>query len=141
MKPWGGISSSVKGGNPDSKFLQVSKVCALTWAHKLGMCYTTKTKSYYVDGHNRKYVLAYRKKWLAQELKIKLRHYLWAPFTEKDLQKCEVTKYGKNMSLYNFLFPKAEAGTKNDTGGGNEESVDEDSVYEIRHGRHHSKMK
>ena len=100
-----------------------------------------KTKSYYVDGHDRKDALAYGKKWLAQYLKLEIRQYLWAPFTEKDLLKCEVTKYGKNMSLYNFLFPKAEAGTKNDTAGGNEESVDEDSVYKIRHGRHHSKMK
>ena len=69
----------------------MSEVCALAWAHKLGMCYTKK-KSYYVAGHDRKDVLASREKWLAQELKLELRQYLWAPFTEEYLQKCEVKK-------------------------------------------------
>ena len=72
VTPWDGVSSSVKVGDPDSKFLQVSEACALAWAHKRGMCYTKKIKSYYVDGHDQKDVLAYRKKWLAQDLKLEL---------------------------------------------------------------------
>ena len=72
VKLWDGASSSFKGGDPDSKFLQVIKACTLAWTYKLGMCYTLKTKSYYVYGHNRKDVLAYREKWLAQDLKLKL---------------------------------------------------------------------
>ena len=88
------------------------------------MCYTKK-KSYYDDGHDRKDVLAYHEKWLARELKLELCQYLWAPFTDEDLHKCEFTKYGKKLSLYDFLFTKADAGTDDDTGGGNEDSVDE----------------
>ena len=34
----------------------------LAWAHKLGMCYKTKYKSYYVDRHEQKDVLAYSQK-------------------------------------------------------------------------------
>ena len=83
-----------------------------------------KTKSYYVDEHDRKDALAYGKKWLAQDLKLEIRQYLWAPFTEEDLHKCEVTKDGKNMSLYDSIFTKGKAGTYNDTQGGNEDSVD-----------------
>ena len=44
VKLWDRVSYSVKGGNPDSKFLQVIKACALAWTYKIGMCYTTKTK-------------------------------------------------------------------------------------------------
>ena len=72
VKLWDGASSSFKGGDPDSKFLQVIKACTLAWTYKLGMCYTLKTKSYYVDGNNRKDVLAYCEKWLAQDLNLKL---------------------------------------------------------------------
>ena len=125
VKSWDGVYYLVKDVDPYSKFLQVSEAYTLVWAHKLGMCYTTKTKSYYVNGHDRKDVLAYRKKWLAQDLKLKLGQYLWAPFTEEDLYTCEFTKDGKNLNIYDYLFNKAEADTNNDTGGGNEESVDE----------------
>ena len=81
VKPWAGVFSSVKVGNPDSKFLQVSEACALAWDHKLDMCYATKTKLYYFDGHDRKDILAYREKRLARDLKLELFQYLWAPFT------------------------------------------------------------
>ena len=37
VKPCSGVSSSVKGGNQDSNFLQVIEACALAWSHKLGM--------------------------------------------------------------------------------------------------------
>ena len=41
------------------------------------------------------------------------------PFTEEYLHKCEVTKNGKNLSLYKFLFTKAEVVVDDETGGGN----------------------
>ena len=52
-----------------------------------------------LTGTNRKMYLHIRKKWPAQEINLNLRQYLWLPFTEEDLHKCEVTKDEKKLSL------------------------------------------
>ena len=61
----------------ESEFLQVSESCALAWAHRLGLCYATRRKHYYVDGHDRPDVLAHREIWLEKEGRYELRQYLW----------------------------------------------------------------
>ena len=44
VKPWARVSSLVKGGDLELKFLQAREACVLACPHKLGMFYTTKTK-------------------------------------------------------------------------------------------------
>ena len=44
----------------------------------MGLCYATKKKHYYVDGHDRPDVLAHREIWLKKEGELELRQYLWA---------------------------------------------------------------
>ena len=80
----------------DSDFLQVSESCALAWAHRLGLCYATRKKHYYVDGHDRPDVLAHRENWLEKEGRLELRQYLWAQVPlAKALKLCEQGKYGR----------------------------------------------
>ena len=72
-----------------SDYLQVSVSCVLAWAHSIGLCYSRKTKGYYVDGHDRQDVLAHRVKWLKKEVKLELKQYLWIQMRlDKAIKHC-----------------------------------------------------
>ena len=73
---WKGATAAATNMVDDSDFLQVSESCALAWAHRLGLCYATRKKHYYVDGHDRPDVLAHHEKWLEKEGRLELRQYL-----------------------------------------------------------------
>ena len=61
--------AGVEGAAKDKFRVQMST--ALAWAHKLGLKYKTRTKSYYVDGHDRKDVLLYRAGYLPSSRRTK----------------------------------------------------------------------
>ena len=67
--------AGVEGGAARTFRVQMST--ALAWAHKLGLKYKSRTKSYYVDGHDRLDVLLYRSEYLHREQEYELRMYLW----------------------------------------------------------------
>ena len=70
------------------------KVCmstALAWAKRLGLVYLTRKKSYYVDGHDRGDVLAYRNNvYLPQEKELDVRQYLWAQLSVAEFTALEI---------------------------------------------------
>ena len=54
-------------------YLRIFEATDIIWVHNLGLHYTKKRKSYYVDRHNHTDVLKHRGKWLLEEAKLELR--------------------------------------------------------------------
>ena len=149
VKPWKGApSSKIKGVEKESRWLQVSLSCALAWALRLGLKYTPKRKSYYVDGHDRADVLEYRAKWLALELHYELRQYLWVQLPLKKAVKMEVNVDGQTRSLFDALLMSTVAGGTDDaaeakegekggaeSGGEKEEGEDKKTKAKVKRDR------
>ena len=65
-------------------FLTVDISTARRWAMDLGLKYEPRGKGYFVDGHNNKDVVAYRRLWLKREQKEELRQYRWIQMEEEE---------------------------------------------------------
>ena len=120
VAPWRGApKSSVKDFDGESDFLQITESTALAWAHRLGLSWARKTKTYYVDGHDRKDVLAHRAFWLEKELELELRQYLFVqlPLRVAKLMEQDSNEGGGDQGNA-ALAPAPAAGAGGGGGGG-----------------------
>ena len=73
--------------------MQVCWSTARSWAIAIGCKFNKHKKGYYVDGHDRADVLEHRKEWLAKELELELRQYLWVQLTVDQATELKLPGY------------------------------------------------
>ena len=70
----------------------LTKLCLGTiykWMHHFGFKYSVSKKTYYVDGHERPEVVAYRKKYVTEYLQDELRCFRWIQLSNEEVEELE----------------------------------------------------
>ena len=128
VKPWKEAPTSSVDEAEKSKYLQISESTALAWAHRLGLCYARKSKTYYVDGHDRADVLAHRALWLEKEMRLELRQYLWCQVPLQEAIERDKQRDGRESSV-GAVASGSSAGAGDEAhggGGGGDDAGGED---------------
>ncbi len=59
------------------------------WLRLLGFTYSTTTKSYYIDGHEKEENVRYRNEFIKRYFRLEFRTYRWVQLTEEEGQSLE----------------------------------------------------
>ena len=75
----------------------LTKLCSgtvLKWMHQLGFKFSSKTKIYYVDGHEKPEVVEHRQKYINQYIREELLCYRWVQLNEDQVNELEIKNKG-----------------------------------------------